>query len=223
MSGGRPEETFFGRWSRLKRARDRDPEHAEVAAAEPHDKPVSAASDGHEEASTRGDTTATAEVEAPTARPAALDIDIESLSYESDFTPFMEKGAPDELRTEALRKLWTTDPVFGIIDGLDDYCEDFSDAAWVSPDMKTAYKIGQGFLSDSEIGAGANSGEPEIAQADAALAEDATVVEDAEQVAAPATEAEAPVAVVAPDGKPVSDDPSDVALDPPRRDGSSNA
>lgn len=211
MSGDRTSETFFGRWSRLKRTRDRGAGDADMA---PLDEAAPKFDGALEETSShQGNTATPADGDTSKPRPAALDIDIESLSYESDFTPFMEKGAPDELRTEALRKLWTTDPVFGIIDGLDDYCEDFSDAAWVAPDMKTAYKIGQGFLSDSEVGAEANSGEPEsVPPHAAALADDATVAEGADQAAPSGAEAEAPVALTAPDGKSASDRPPDAEL-----------
>lgn len=211
MSEDRTGETFFGRWSRLKRTRDRGATDADLA---PLDEAAPKFDGALEETSTHQGDTAVAEDAASQPRPAALDIDIESLSYESDFTPFMEKGAPDELRTEALRKLWTTDPVFGIIDGLDDYCEDFSDAAWVSPDMKTAYKVGQGFLSDSEIGVEASSGESETVRPDAAeLVDDTAVAEDAAQATPSAVDAEAQVANSAPDENPAGDDPPDPGVD----------
>lgn len=52
--------------------------------------------------------------------------DIESLTAESDFSAFMQRGVPEELQKLALRKLWKSNPVFANLDGLNDYDEDFS-------------------------------------------------------------------------------------------------
>ena len=62
--------------------------------------------------------------EAPTI--AAEDLpDIESLDKDSDYTPFMQEGVPDELKNLALRALWRSDPVLANLDGLNDYEENF--------------------------------------------------------------------------------------------------
>jgi len=58
-------------------------------------------------------------------------IDIETLDYESDFTVFMNDKVPETLRRMALRKLWRSNPILANIDGLNDYDEDFTDAATV--------------------------------------------------------------------------------------------
>jgi hypothetical protein len=50
---------------------------------------------------------------------------VESLTKDSDFKAFLADGVPEELKRAALRKLWRSDPIFSIIDGLDDYDEDF--------------------------------------------------------------------------------------------------
>lgn len=47
--------------------------------------------------------------------------DIETLSYGSDFTVFLQQGVPELLRRQALRKLWRSDPVLANLDGLNDY------------------------------------------------------------------------------------------------------
>jgi hypothetical protein len=52
--------------------------------------------------------------------------DVDSLDAESDFTPFMREGVPEEVKNLALRKLWRTDSVFANLDGLNDYDEDFN-------------------------------------------------------------------------------------------------
>ncbi len=56
-------------------------------------------------------------------------IDIEKLEYESDFTVFMDEKVPKVLKRMALRKLWLSSPILANVDGLNDYDEDFSDAA----------------------------------------------------------------------------------------------
>jgi hypothetical protein len=72
--------------------------------------------------------------------------DIESLDASSDFTVFMRPGVPEHLRTLALRKLWRSDPIFSKLDGLVEYGEDYSIASWPKEAIKTAYKVGRGFL-----------------------------------------------------------------------------
>ena len=56
-------------------------------------------------------------------------IDIDSLSYDNDFTIFMKSWVPGPLRQRALRKLWTTNPALAVLDGLNDYDLDYTDAA----------------------------------------------------------------------------------------------
>jgi hypothetical protein len=50
---------------------------------------------------------------------------LDSLTADSDFTPFMSPGVSDGLRRLALRKLFSQ-PSFNITDGLNDYDEDFT-------------------------------------------------------------------------------------------------
>ena len=129
------DQGFLNRWSRLKRQQSR-PEIEEPVAEE------------------RGETDAAA-----VAQPAAgaveasdeLDLpEIDSLGAGSDFKPFMNPKVPVDLRRQALRKLWASNPLYNRIDMLDDYCEDYTDKAMVVPGMKTAYKVGRGFLDKFE-------------------------------------------------------------------------
>lgn len=50
---------------------------------------------------------------------------IESLTPESDFSAFMHEQVDEKLRRAALRKLFS-DPALNVVDGLDDYAEDFN-------------------------------------------------------------------------------------------------
>jgi hypothetical protein len=96
MSEEKPgREPLLARWSRLKR---------EAAAAPPPP----------------------AEEAAPQAQaePVALP-PLESLTPESDFSPFMQRGVRPELRQAALKKLFS-DPHFNVMDGLDIYIDDYT-------------------------------------------------------------------------------------------------
>ncbi len=63
-----------------------------------------------------------------------------------DFSAFMAKAVPERLRRRALRRLWASNPVLANLDGLTDYSDDFTDAATVLPDMRTAYEVGRGMF-----------------------------------------------------------------------------
>ena len=74
---------------------------------------------------------------------------IESLTGESDFTPFLKKGVPTLLKRAALRKLWSTDPVLANLDGLNDYDDNFIKMG-AGKIVKTAYTISQHFLAKEQ-------------------------------------------------------------------------
>jgi len=105
-------ETFLGRWSRRKQHARREPE--EAAPVEP-----SAA------LSPAPDTVPVAD--APPER-VLTDEDmppLDSLNADSDYSGFLSPGVSEELRKVALRKLFLS-PIFNIVDGLDDYADDFT-------------------------------------------------------------------------------------------------
>jgi hypothetical protein len=64
----------------------------------------------------------------------------------------MRPGVPEHLRTLALRKLWRSDPIFSKLDGMVEYGEDYSIASWPKGVIKTAYKVGRGFLEEISAG-----------------------------------------------------------------------
>ena len=76
--------------------------------------------------------------------------DIETLNESSDYTPFLKDGVPEKLKRLALKKLWKSNPVFGIIDGLDDYDEDYSAIGIVAQEIFTNYKPGKGMVDPDE-------------------------------------------------------------------------
>ena len=76
--------------------------------------------------------------------------DVETLNESSDYTPFLKDGVPEKLKRMALRKLWKSNPIFGFIDGLDDYDEDYSAIGIVAQEIFTNYKPGKGMVDPDE-------------------------------------------------------------------------
>lgn len=119
-----PDESLLVRWSRRKG------EARQSVAAEPVAvAPTPAAPEAETEADANGQTAALSrEDEAsagdqtgePEIRVEDLP-DIETLTYDSDFSVFMRKGVPELIKQQALRKLWGTDPILANLDGLNDY------------------------------------------------------------------------------------------------------
>lgn len=131
------EKDFLGRWSRRKQAAregmaDPEPEQAAVPAenAEP-----------------------SVETTPPADESAYADIDFDALDYASDYTRFMAKDVPEVVQRRALRALWRSDPILANIDGLNDYDDDFTDAARAVANLVTSYKPGQGYRTDEEMAA----------------------------------------------------------------------
>lgn len=126
-------EGFLARWSRRKTAARQPPPEPAIAAppAEPPTLPDPPSAPADE----------------PEAERPHLELpDIDTLDAASDFKPFMRPGVPAELQTAALRKLWRANPIFGELDGLDDCCGDFTDAAVCAGPVKTVYQIGRGMV-----------------------------------------------------------------------------
>jgi len=112
---GEEGEDFIQRWARRK---------AEVEAAvtdEPAEAPAAKPSSGAAE-----DETDPSEETPP---PALTDADmppLDSLTGDSDVSAFFSAGVSEDLRRSALRKVFHS-PKFNVCDGLDDYCDDFTD------------------------------------------------------------------------------------------------
>ncbi|MCK7612946.1 DUF3306 domain-containing protein [Roseibium sediminicola] len=74
--------------------------------------------------------------------------DPDTLQKDDDFSAFLGRTVPERLRRRALRRLWVSNPVLANLDGLNDYEEDFTDAASAMDVVRTAYKVGRGFLME---------------------------------------------------------------------------
>ncbi|MGO8917148.1 MAG: DUF3306 domain-containing protein [Stellaceae bacterium] len=108
---------FLKRWSRLKQA-------ARTPAAPPAAPP------------------AAHPPEAAAEEPALPPLD--SLTKDSDYTPFLRPGVPEALRKEALQRLYRSDPVLANLDGLVDYAEDFGAPFRAAGVVATVYRVLEG-------------------------------------------------------------------------------
>ena len=114
MSGA--DDNFLSRWSRRKIDARKGQPRADAPQAPVVAKPAGSQQSDvvPAEAGTRPE--AKAVVELPP---------VDSLTLDSDFTPFMQPGVDPLLRRAALRKL-VRDPRFNVMDGLDVYIDDYS-------------------------------------------------------------------------------------------------
>jgi len=142
------EKDFLSRWSRRKQS-------AREGLAEPEpEQPAVPAENTAEPA---------AEEAVEADESAYADIDFDALDYDSDYTRFMEKDVPEMVRRRALRALWRSDPILANVDGLNDYDEDFTDAALVVGNLVSAYRPGKGYVSEEDEAEAAQAVEAEEA------------------------------------------------------------
>lgn len=135
---------------------------------------------------------------------AELDLpDPDTLVQGDDFSVFMAKAVPDQIRRRALRTLWRSNPVLANVDMLVDYGEDFTDSAMVIENLQTTYQVGKGMLKHvQEMARQAEEREnpPEVEEIedDEGAAEDDVLMAEAEEAVPDDTvDAEVPEALEA--------------------------
>jgi hypothetical protein len=142
------DEGFLQRWSRRKAEARTAPEAPEAEQDTAPGRP-----EGPQAAEPR-DPLASTGPRAPDDAEAAVDLealpDIDTLTYESDFTGFMRKGVPPELRKRALQRLWRSNPTLANLDGLVEYGEDYTKIGTAKQVVRTAYQVGRGMLERIE-------------------------------------------------------------------------
>jgi len=148
---------------------------------------------------------------------------LESLTKESDFTPFLADNIPEFIRNRALKILWRSNPLFGFQDGLDDYAENYRVIdKLITAATDSIYRPGKGYAvmeedeiddeaddePDDEVGDGREEtgGDPRSDQApdvvdDPPEVAEEVIVADANETA-PATNEAAPAD--APDEQPAA-------------------
>lgn len=109
ISSTSSDETFLRRWSRRKRGSERISEEVDGDVIQP----------AADEAAGADEDVALAAERVP---PRLTDV--EALTVDSDFRPFLSSDVAGEVRKAALNKLFHS-PAFNVVDGLDDYDEDF--------------------------------------------------------------------------------------------------
>lgn len=91
--------------------------------------------------------------EAETAPASAPDADavreadlpsIDELGADSDYSAFMRKGVPSDVRNRALRALWRSDPTRFAPDGLEEYGGDQTPSPVAGVALKTVFRIARG-------------------------------------------------------------------------------
>ena len=137
------DDGFVTRWSRRKRgARPGEPADPAVAARPEAGMPEPEGGMPEPAPAPAGRELAEAE---------ANDLpDPDTLDADADFTVFLKDNVPEAIRRRALRRLWRLNPVLANLDGLNDYDDDFTDAATVVAGLKTLYKVGKGFVAEEE-------------------------------------------------------------------------
>ncbi len=135
------EANFLSRWARRKQA-------VREAEAAPEDS-------ARETAPETASVPASAEADRPlTEEEVAALPDPDTLGPGDDFKAFLRQGVPEELKRRALRRLWRSNPVFGVLDGLNDYDLNYTDAATVVANLKTVFQVGKGVVLPEEEAAG---------------------------------------------------------------------
>ena len=108
----------------LRRWSQRKLELARAERQDPAPVPAPAAAAAQAQASSRPGDALAAEI--PGAAPASIQLPpIESLTIDSDFTPFFQPQVDDATKRAALKQLFR-DPRFNVMDGLDTYIADYS-------------------------------------------------------------------------------------------------
>ena len=139
------ERNLLSRWSQRKAAVRRGeapPEPVEEALPAPLDPQAAdqvASIEPNQDVSAEG---APADDDMPVLPP------IDELTFESDYTVFLNSKVPETLRRAALRKLWTSDPVLANLDGLNDYDEDYNLVDTTITAAQSAYKVGRGYFDE---------------------------------------------------------------------------
>ena len=115
---------FLGRWSQRKQAMREGKTLAEPSEVS-LPKPVPQVTSSREPALIPPMAAPVAQVESVAQVPAPSMQDVDALTAQSDFKPFVARSVAPEVRNAAMKKLFT-DPHFNVMDRLDIYIDDYS-------------------------------------------------------------------------------------------------
>jgi hypothetical protein len=90
-------------------------------------------------------------VQPPAAAEKPFDLSqlppLDSLTKDSDFSPFMRPEVPEDLRRQALRKLWVLDPGLAAPDLLDMHMVDYNAVPTFPEGLRdTLFRVGRGMI-----------------------------------------------------------------------------
>ena len=143
-------ESFLTRWSRRKRAAEREAERPAADTAAPQVPPAPTAKPGGEGVAANGPVSATASAHDPAPTTDVPLPPIESLDgLRSDYQAFFQQPVADELRHAALKKLFA-DPHFNQMDMLDVYVDDYTQFEPLPAALRMRLPSARDFLPDSE-------------------------------------------------------------------------
>ncbi|MEY4980104.1 MAG: hypothetical protein RLZZ352_2374 [Pseudomonadota bacterium] len=181
------DDNFFSRWSRRKaQVRSGQPlppdvPHAPAPASVKPPAPVAAPA-----AIAPPPAQATQPTQPPPPALPTLD-DVARLTRDADFSPFVGRQVPADVRNAAMKKLFT-DPHYNVMDGLDIYIDDYSQPSPLSAAMM-AKMVGAQFLKlveDPQAAKPAATASTDTASAAASPADAAAAPEPSPESATPA-------------------------------------
>ena len=117
---------FLGRWAKRKNDALQGKPLDEPAPAVPATAPATAPTKGDVLAKSDPASAGAASPEPAAEQPAPLTLDdVQGLTKDSDFKPFMNKAVEPGVRNAAMKKLFA-DPHFNVMDRMDIYIDDYS-------------------------------------------------------------------------------------------------
>ena len=139
------EDAFLSRWARRKQAAAAGAPEPELEELEAEAERLAIVEQAEQ------DEVAIAEAERLAENRAAAEaVDLEAVDESTDFKVFMKDGVPTALRQMALKKLWRIHPIFGVLDGLNDYDHDYNVIDTVLTNFESAWKVGKGYAKKSK-------------------------------------------------------------------------
>ena len=128
-------EGLLGRWAKRKAA-VREEEEADVAALEEPEEDAAELP----EPETEEEALELLSKDDPELAEQLSAIDIDKLTFDDDFTVFMQKRVPQMIRRRALSKLWLSHPILANLDGMNEYDEDYTQAADAAEMVRKAFE-----------------------------------------------------------------------------------
>ncbi len=116
------EDSLISRWAKRKEAVRQAEEAEEIAE-------VSSEAIEDVEPETEEEAMALLQERDPELADQISALDLDQLTYDDDFTVFLKTKVPDIIRRKALSKLWLSHPLLANLDGLNEYDEDYTQAA----------------------------------------------------------------------------------------------